>query len=101
MRLSRFAAIFISLLLIILSCAGESEPEPSDPPEDQADEVTADTLEAVVTDSTDEAEQFPETEETVPAEAGLAGSWDTTMGKMELTADDAGNVTGEYPLGTI
>lgn len=101
MRFSTTALILISLLITIVSCGGGSEAESPEPSEDPVDEVTTDTLQAAAADSIGEVEQLPEIEETVPAEDGSSGSWDTTMGELELIADDEGNVTGQYPLGTI
>lgn len=96
MRVSIASAIFTILLLTAASCGSDSEPADS-----SANDISADTLLAEVPEIVDE-EEFPqETEANVPVTSGPEGSWNTTMGEIELVVGDTGNVAGEYPLGTI
>ena len=83
-------------LLTVISCGGDSEPADS-----SADEISTDTLQAEVPETVDAEELPQETGANAQVTSGPEGSWDTTMGDIELVVDDAGNVTGEYPLGTI
>lgn len=98
MRILTAAVIFMALLLTAISCGGDSEPEPS---HSSADEIPADTIPAEVPEAMNEEELPQEIEVTIPITTGPEGSWNTTMGEIELVVDDTGNVTGEYPLGTI
>lgn len=98
MRVPIASAIFMALLLTTISCGGDSETESS---HSFTDGIPTDTLQAEVHETVDEEELLREIEVNVPVTSGPEGSWDTTMGEMELVVGDTGNVTGEYPLGTI
>lgn len=98
MRISAIAVVAIALFLNIVSCSGDSESETVD---SLSIEVTADTVITEEPMITDMSEQLQDTVETVHVTADPEGLWDTTMGQLELVVDDSGNVTGEYPLGTI
>lgn len=98
MRVSITKAIFIILLLTAISCGGDSETESS---HSFTDDISTDTLQAEVHETVDEEELLREIEANVPVASGPEGSWDTTMGHMQLVVDDTGNVTGDYPLGSI
>lgn len=98
MRIRAIVLVEIALLAALISCGGDTEPETVD---SLSIEVTADTLiteEAVITE---ESDQLEITEEAVNDTANPEGLWDTTMGQLELVVVDSGNVTGEYPLGSI
>jgi len=99
MKVSVKAFITCAILLIVFSCGGE--PEPAQNSEDIVEEVAAETLQTEEPIAAEIPEQIPETAEIVPVSSGLDGSWDTTMGEMVILVDEAGNVSGEYPLGTI
>jgi len=98
MRISIASVIFVILFACTLSCGGGSEQEIADSP---ATEITADTATTEESVVTAEAEQLQEIIETAPVTGNAEGVWSTTMGHMYLEVDDSGNVTGEYPLGTI
>ena len=99
MKVSVAALILCAILLIVFSCGGESEPVENS--EDTASEVAAETPQTVESAAAEIPEQLPETAETEPVSNGLEGSWDTTMGELAILVDEADNVSGEYPLGTI
>ncbi len=96
MRVSIASAIFTILLLTAASCGSDSEQADL-----SSDEISVDTLRAEVPEIVNEEELPHETEANVPVTSGPGGSWNTTMGEIEIVVDDTGNVTGEYPLGTI
>ncbi|MCD4702207.1 MAG: hypothetical protein K8S24_10170 [Candidatus Aegiribacteria sp.] len=98
MRILSTGAISMALLAIIVSCGGDSEPETAD---SLSTEAEVDTSIAEEPLNTTEAENPQVITETVPVTGDPEGLWDTTMGHMQFTVDDSGNVTGEYPLGTI
>lgn len=100
MRIYVTLVIFITLLAAIVSCDRDSESETVDSLSIEATVDTVITEEPVITD-VDVSEQLQVTVETVPVATDPSGLWDTTMGQLELVVDDADNVTGEYPLGTI
>lgn len=96
------AGIMTAFLIVLLglSCGGDSSPE-QDRPEivDTSEDVSAVPEETVLPSE----EQVPETGEEPVAEvsAGPEGSWDTTLGEMEIRVTGSGEVEGEYPLGTV
>lgn len=98
MRVSIASVIFMILSACTLSCGGGSEQETADSPATDAIADTATAEEPVITA---EAEQLQEIMETALVTESAEGVWSTTMGQLYLEVDDSGNVTGEYPLGTI
>jgi len=93
--------MFAVLLFTAFSCGGAAEEEAQLPPSDESvEESAADTL----TDKTPvlvEGEEDPPEIAEVIAAAGPEGTWNTTMGEMELIVEQSGTVTGSYPLGSL
>jgi hypothetical protein len=98
MRASMNAIALIVLLVSAFSCGGDQEPDTA--------EVTSEEIEtAAEVPLTDEpvadTEMPQDTVETALVSAGPDGEWNSTMGQLVLSADESGNITGEYPLGSI
>ncbi|MFO8183084.1 MAG: hypothetical protein R6U39_02810 [Candidatus Aegiribacteria sp.] len=96
------AGIMTAFLIVLLglSCGGDSSPEQDRPEtEDTAEETSAVPEETAAPSE----EPIPETGEDSAAEvsANPEGSWSTTLGEMEIRVTESGEVEGEYPLGTI
>lgn len=88
------------IVLLALSCGGEGSPEQEVPEIEDASEDTS----AVPEETAARPEvRTPDTAEEPIADVsdGPEGSWDTTMGVMEISMTESGEVEGEYPLGTI
>lgn len=88
------------IVLLSLSCGGDGSPEQDRPHMEDTSEDTSAVPEETAAPS---EEQIPETVEEPVAEVsdGPEGSWDTTLGDMEIRVTESGEVEGEYPLGTI
>lgn len=98
MRTSTIVAVLMAFIVFNVSCGGDSGQETAESPREEVSSDFTVTEEPAVPD---EADHQQDTVEITSVVAGPEGSWDTTMGKMELSVDDSGTVTGEYPLGTI
>ncbi len=98
MRTSVIVAVFMVFIVFSVSCGGDSGQATAESPREEVSSDSTVLEEPVVPD---EAEHQQETGEITSVNAGPEGSWDTTMGKMDLSVDGSGHVTGEYPLGTI
>ncbi|MBN2587475.1 MAG: hypothetical protein JXA64_04860 [Candidatus Fermentibacteraceae bacterium] len=80
------------------SCGGES------PPEQDAsviEEAPSDTAAVIEEEVPVPPEDVPGTEAPSETADGPQGSWDTTMGEMVFVVSESGEITGEYPLGTV
>ncbi|MEN8208565.1 MAG: hypothetical protein ABFR50_04860 [Candidatus Fermentibacteria bacterium] len=98
MRISAILAVGTTLLAAIVSCGSDPDPETVD---SLSIEVITDTVSTEEPVTAEVSEQQQATVETVPLSADPAGIWDTTMGQLELVADDSNRITGIYPLGTL
>lgn len=98
----RPAGIVIASLIVLLafSCGGDGSPEQDSP---EIENASGDTSTVPEETAAQPEEPVPETgEETVEAVPdGPEGSWDTTLGEMDIRVTESGEVEGQYPLGTI
>jgi hypothetical protein len=101
MRTIRISVLTLAIVLpafLLSSCGGESPPEQEAP---VIEEVPSDTAAVIEEEVPVLPEDVTETEAPLETADGPQGSWDTTMGEMVFVVSESGEVTGEYPLGTI
>jgi len=96
----------LPVLALCLSCGGESsggetpsETETVVPETPAGEQGEAETLSEPSDAPSPETE--PVVEDTQQVIGGPSGTWDTTMGELEISSDDSGDVTGQYPLGSL
>jgi hypothetical protein len=98
-RISVLTQVMTLSLFLLSSCGGESPPEQEVPAPDQSQ---TDTTAVMEVDTDQPSREVPSpVDEITSTPIGPQGTWDTTMGEMELVVGDSGRVSGHYPLGTI
>lgn len=106
MRVLSLTLIILPVLALCLSCGGESsDGETASGTETVAPEPSADEQGEAEISSAPSEDPSPGTEpvaeDAQQVISGPSGTWDTTMGELEISSDDSGDVTGRYPLGSL